>query len=79
MKRQLRLSAIGYYLLLSPESDGIQWRLEHFTAAGNWAGHTTCPNKADAIKTRKERYRLHERLARERVERKVRKKVEGKA
>ena len=61
--RRPRVTAIGYMLLLSPSDDGIRWRVELFSRAGNLKGYITCCDRAHAAQHRGKIIRLHQKLA----------------
>jgi hypothetical protein len=67
-----KVSEIGYMLIISPD-EGEKYRVEFVSRAGNLHGYTVCNSKAEAIKHRRELFRLHARLAKERAERRARK------
>ena len=74
MKRPKYLSAINRILVIHPDyfSQGI-WHLASFDLNGKWKSSTICNSETEAIECRREMFKYHRKLAKERFKKVIKK------
>lgn len=66
MKRHIRVSDVGYYILVAPADDFVRYNVHLFNECGKWQSSCICANRAAAMKHRRYMLRLHKKIAAER-------------
>lgn len=76
----MKLTSLGYMLVLTPNFVDDGWNVHLIKPSGRWSATHKCKSKIEAMKRRKELRRLHDLLAREDQKRRLKRKAkaEGK-
>lgn len=72
----MKMTALNYYLVVVPDHRRAgEWFVMFINRWGNWSGTRECKTQAEARKLRKELYRIHAKVAKERETRRLLKQL----